>query len=246
MRKVSLAILLVLVFLLSTVAIAYANPTDVTVTVKDETGSAVSGAVVQVFNSEGVKIAEGTTNESGIVVLDLPNATLTFFVKIAEGKYIIHTISYYTNTTSVTIDASVMNKATLETDATTTIKVTVVPLSNNATKVEFPLNATLYASESVNVTFPKEVVKAPFVVERFESVEVNGTEHTENTVSLDLGLGDYTVISHYKTYYTFTWTLETYLILLFIAVIVLLILFAFIKGAKTVTVKPKKYIKLRS
>jgi len=243
MRRVSLLILLVLVTLLGT--LAFASPTEVTIVVKDETGSAVEGVLVQVFDSEGTKVAEGTTNSSGMVVLDLPNATLTFFVKYAEGKYAIYTIPYYT-TTTITIDASTMNYASITTDATVTITVTVVPLSNNATKVEFPINATLYAFESVNVTFPKEVIKAPFVVERLVNIVVNGTEYTENIVSLDLSLGNYEVTAHYERYYTFTWTLETFLILAFATIVIVLIAVAFIKGAKAVTVKPRKYIKVRS
>ncbi|RLE42808.1 hypothetical protein DRJ19_03460 [Candidatus Woesearchaeota archaeon] len=244
MKKGLILILLIAVIAVVPVALSQETVT-ITVTVADETGAPVSNAVVTVYDNTGTKVTEGTTDTAGNVTLTIPNATVTFWIKLATGKYIVYTRSDWVNVTAITINASTMNYVTI-TANTTEITATIVPLLNNKTEVKISLNATIYGLESINVTFLGSKVKYPFIEERLVEINVNGTIYTDtNTVTVDLATGDYTVIAGYKQFYTFTWTWQTFVLIAFIVTVLVLVSFAFVKiGKSALTVKPRKYLKI--
>jgi len=249
----------VLLLILSILTAIYATPAfaegtiSMTILVKDELGNAVAGATVMVFDSLGTKVAEGTTNSSGYVKLSIPNATVTFIVKLATAKFILNTTDMTTvNTTEVhviTLDASTMNYVSIRANASG-ITAKVAPVLNSKVVFSVETNATVYGTENLNVTFPEKKVVMPFVEVRLEEITVDGQSFTNTTsVIVDLSSANKIVTAGYVKYYTFTRTWETYAIIAFVAVLFIVLMFSFIRETgKTImkSIAPKKYVKINS
>jgi len=245
-------LLLIALFLVAT----YAHPAlsaqniSMYILVKDELGNAIAGAKVMVFDNTGAKVTEGTTNSSGYVQLSIPNTTVTFIVELATSKYMLNTTDMTkVNTTEVdtiTLDASTMNYATISANITG-ITATIKPILNNKTEFRIETNATVYAKESINITFPKSKILMPFVEARLKEIKVDTTSYTNTTeVTVSLSSSNVSVVAGYVKYYTFTYTWETYAIIAFVAVLFILLLASFVRTGKSFvgSILPKKYIRI--
>jgi len=246
MRRIGalLLALMVLAFLVPP-ALSAQNIT-MTLLIKDEVGNTVAGAKVKIFDSTGAKVAEGTTNSTGYVTLSIPNETVTFWVELASGKYILNTTDMTTiNTTVVkviTLDASAMYSAGIRANMSG-ITAEVSPSLNSKVEISLPCNATIYAKEIINVSYPKSKIVMPFVEIRLVEITVDGTSYKNVTaVTVDLSSASRTVIAGYQKYYTFTWTWETYVIIAFVALLFVMFLMALARGGRAIALKPRKYI----
>jgi len=242
------------VLLITLMALAFLAPPalsaqniTMTILVKDEVGNAVAGAGVKVFDTTGAKVAEGTTNSTGHVTLSIPNATVTFWVELASGKYMLNTTDMTTiNTTEVsvlTLDASAMYYAGIRANVSG-ISAEISPSLNSKMKVSVSCNATVYAKETLNVTYPKSKVVMPFKEIRLVEIVVDGTRYENVTsVTIDLSSANKIVTAGYQTYWTFTWTWETYAIIAFVALLFVLFLVGIVaRGARAITFRPRKYV----
>lgn len=249
MRRIGiLAILLIMLTALASPALAQTGSyVTLTVLVKDETGSAVAGATVMVFDSYGAKVAEATTNSTGYAKVEVPNATVTFWVELATGKYILNTVDVSTLNTSLVyaLNASEMYPAFIKSNIEN-IEVTVVPVINSKVSTKVETNATVYAKETLNITFPEKMVLMPFVEARLVNVTVDGVTYDTNTVKVDLSSASKTITAHYEKYYTFTYTIETYIIVAFVILLFALFLVAIAtRGARAIIpYRPRKYVRI--
>ena len=241
--KAILPLLLVVPLLFSPLAYAAPEEVSVTVVVYDETGKAAGGVIVYAYDTAGTKIAEKTTNSSGYVEFSIPNATTTFVVKYTEAKWAFKTVSDNLPST-VTINASAMNYA--EVGSEYYIEVKVTPSSNTKVTIPVHTNFTAYATESLNMSVPKEFGVAPFVMAKFENATIDGAKATEPTFSVDISTESKTVTIYYTQYYTFTWSIEEFIIIGLAVIVVLLLVFAFAVAGKALVTKPKKYLKVGS
>lgn len=249
MKRIALLSVLLLLVLMPATAMSTTNIT-MPILIKDETGSAVAGAKVMVYDSTGAKVAEGTTNSTGYVVLSIPNETVTFWAELASGKYLLNTTDMTTvNTTEVTyipLDASAMYRASINANAT---GITAKIKTNLNTKVEVQVdcNSTVYGKESLNITFPSSKVVMPFVELKLVEIKVDATSYTNKTsVTVDLSSANRVVTAGYTKYYTFTWTWETYVIIAFIGLLFVMLLMAMVRGARAIGIRPRKYVSINS
>lgn len=164
---------------------------SVSVTVIGPNNTAAANAVVQAWQSNSV-VAQGTTSSSGTVTLNIPNATTTFWVSLGNGEYILETVT--TITSSITLNASSYYPATLATNTTYSIPVTITDNNNSITAYT---NATVYSTDSgVTITYPNQTTVNLFTVLKFVNMTVNGTPQTGNSVTVSF-TGPLTIIGYY-------------------------------------------------
>ena len=228
-----LAALLVITVALS-LFIAYAQVTT-SVTVIDETGAKVSGAVVTAYQG-GAKVGECTTDATGTCSLTINNATTTFAVAYSTAKYGIQTFSAIKST--MTIDLRTLNYVKVGTNVTYSIPFTVkVKLTN--TPVDLKTNCTIYAKESLDFTFPLEHTVEPLKIAKFVKIVYDTTSTTNNTVTLDMAKA-YTLTAYYTVAYYIAWNM---LLMIILAVIFIILIIALVAvRRKSIEARETEYV----
>jgi len=194
MRFLPLAALFVVLALVLAMPLAAAQQVNVTVTVLDRAGSPVAGAVVAAYQN-GTKVDECTTDTSGTCTLTLANTTTTFFVTLSATTYAVKTVADYLPA-NITIDLRTLNMAYIATNTTYNVPFDLTVVLTNTTISALRTNATVWAAESLNFTFPLEVKVGLNKVLKFVYVTVDGARYNTTTVSVDMAK-NYTVIAHY-------------------------------------------------
>ncbi|MEM4846230.1 MAG: carboxypeptidase-like regulatory domain-containing protein [Thermosphaera sp.] len=230
---------LVFTLLLALVPFALAQPHTVTVTFKGPTGAVISNAQVFVIASNGTVVANGTTNENGVVSFSLPSGSYLLHLK---GNFSILYPVTVTQSVSITVDASTMPS----------VEVASVPVlvDFNATvnyiTVTLRTNTTIYRPDAITLSFPEEVKKWYIIPYKLYNITYGyaWSDHTAwtNETILVLDGYSYTVIAHYKLAFP---VLEPWMMYALIGVVVLLIVFAFAagkKGAKQAIADSKRFV----
>ncbi|MEM4455659.1 MAG: hypothetical protein QXT28_13155 [Thermofilaceae archaeon] len=224
---------LVFTLLLALVPFALAQPYTVTVTFKGPTGAVISNAQVFVIASNGTVVANGTTNENGVVSFSLPSGSYLLHLK---GNFSILYPVTVTQSVSITVDASTMPS----------VEVASVPVlvDFNATvnyiTVTLRTNTTIYRPDAITLSFPEEVKKWYIIPYKLYNITYDNAWTNETILTLDAK--SYTVIAHYKLAFP---VLEPWMMYALIGVVVLLIVFAFAagkKGAKQAIADSKRFV----
>lgn len=219
------AVVFILVLVLSPATHAVATDPVVTITVIGPDGKAVSGAKVTLYDTAGNKY-ENTTDINGVTQITVPENG-TYLVVVKSTYYILSTVDVLGDT-SVTINATTMHHVNIS-STPLSVDTTVVLLAFNYTKLTITTNMTVYAPSSINITFPKEIVKFPYKY-TFDKIKYDSVETNETTITLDMAR-DYTVTGYYtKTFYM---ALEYWMVMLLVIVIIAALAIAWVAGAKT-------------
>ncbi|RLG50055.1 MAG: hypothetical protein DRN90_00330, partial [Thermoproteota archaeon] len=182
------------------------------------------GAKVIVYDTDG-KSYENTTDINGVAKIDVP-ANGSYLIVIKDEYYILTTVTVAGDTT-ITVNASAMHYANI---TSTPINVDAkVKLSTFNYTITITTNVTVYASASLNITYPEEVSKFPFKYV-LENITYDGVETNETTITLDMAR-DYSVNANYSR--TFYMTLECWMVAAIVVVIVVALLVAWKAGSKT-------------
>lgn len=228
MRRYLLATLVialaVAVMTLTPVVASAADPT-LTVTVIGADNKPLADAKVTVYDVSGNKYTN-TTDANGVASVTVP-ANGTYLVVVNSKYYILATVDV-AGDTSATINASTMHHANIS-STPTSVEATVVLLDFNSTKLKLNTNVTVYAPSSINVTYPKEVVKFPFKYV-FDKVTYGSTETNSTTVTIDMAT-DYDVVAHYTK--TFFLALSYWAVIALVVIVIAALAIAWVAGSKT-------------
>jgi len=236
------AILMIALLVSPAIALAATDPT-VNITVYGADGQPLENAKVTVYDSAGTVVFEGNTDENGTVSLTVSETGL-YLVVVKSEYYILDTINV-TGDMNVTIDASTMYHANL-TSTPKNVDVKVVLLAFDEVELTMTTNVTVYAPSDINVTYPSEIVEFPYKYV-LSKIEYDGRETNETTVTLDM-TEDYVVTAYYeKTFYI---TLEYWMVILLVIIIVAALAIAWSAGARQARAmisewreKNRKYVK---
>lgn len=220
-RAVPLLALLLTLMIIAPVAFAAYK---VTVYVYDETGKAVKGAVVTVYDTAAKVVSKCTTNETGACTVEVPeNATYAYLAMLSTAKYGLVVLDYVKPT--VVINCSAMYYAKLLTNTTYNIPVKIRPPKFTADIETIKTNATLYTSVAVNITFPKEYRVTPMQIAKFVKLRYDTTTTNATSVYLDM-TRNYEVMAYYKIVYAIAPNILLIAAAAFVLIIVLAVIAA--------------------
>ena len=215
---------MVVLMLVTPVAAASADPV-VTITVIGPDGKAVSGAKVILYDTAGNKY-ENTTDINGVTTISVP-ANGTYLIVVKSSYYILDTVDV-AGDVSKTVNASAMYHVNIS-STPLSVDTKVMLTAFTYVTVTMTTNVTVYAPSSLNITFPKEIVKFPYKY-TFDKIKYDGVETNETTITLDMAR-DYTVTAYYtKTFYM---ALEYWMVIILVIVIIAALAIAWSAGART-------------
>jgi len=219
-----IAVLMAVLMLVTPVAVAAADPV-VTITVIGPDGKVVSGAKVTLYDTAGNKY-ENTTDINGVTEIAVP-ANGTYLVVVKSEYYILDTVDV-SGDVSKTVNASAMYHVNIS-STPLSVDAKVMLTAFTYVKVTTTTNITVYAPSSINITFPKEIVKFPYKY-TFDKIKYDGVETNETSIVIDMAR-DYTVTAYYtKTFYM---ALEYWMVIILVIVIIAALAIAWSAGAKT-------------
>jgi len=234
MRYVLVSVLVAMLLLPAVAPATFAQGYRVNFTIIGADGEPLANAKVTLYSADGDVEDEGTTDENGTVTL-MVSELGPYLVVVKSEYYIIDAINVTTDNMNVTIDASALHYANL-TSTPRSVEVTVRHLEFTELQnigIKMSTNVTVYATDTINVTFPKEVVEVPYKYV-LDYIKYDTKETNETTITLDM-TENYEVTAYYiKTFYL---TMEYWVVIILVIIAIIALAVAWSAGASTARAK---------
>jgi hypothetical protein len=233
MRGKALILAIFLVLALAVMPLANAATYNIEVDVIGPNNQVLPNVEVVLYNSAGTSYTNKTNSAGKVNFTQTPAGD--YLVVVKSTYYIIKKISVSANAKFL-VNATAMKYANITSvPITVDFNLTANGFSNVVLKPT--TNKTIYSSEILNATFPKEISKFPYKYV-YNYTEYDTTTTNETTVSLDMSK-NYVATVHYTR--TFFFVLEYWMVAAIVIIIVLAIAVAWYASSRTAKAMIENY-----